>query len=500
MKKTRILHIGIIILGIIFILIPAFHTNIWFDESYSVAIANKSFSDIWTITGHDVHPPIYYWMLHIMYLIFGSHILIYRLFSVLSIAILGIIGYTHIKKDFGEKTGILFSFFTYFLPIMNTYAQEIRMYSWTCLIVTMMAIYGYRFYKNVKNKEEKNKIKNLCLFGLFSISSCYIHYYALVTAGLINLILLIYLIKNRKEAKKDLRNFLILAAIQILLYIPWMIFFVVQLKHVGGGFWIQLSLVGTTVDILSFQFKNQVDSNFMNDWKALAALIVSISVYVYLIVRAWKYKKNGDDIKPVMLSTGIYIGVILIILVVSMISPILYARYLLVMTGLYIFTLAFMFSKEKNKIIAGTICGITLILAILGNMQNVKENYNKENNEVYNYIKDEIKEDDIFLYSKIGNGGIIATYFPENKQYFMNLEHWGVEEAYKAYAPAMETKEDWEFLKDYKGRIWIIDDDSDAFYKNEDFFKEGITEIKEEKTFKVKYHNLTYKVMLVEKN
>ena len=500
MKKTKIVHIGIIILGIIFILIPAFHTNIWFDESYSVAIANKSFSEIWTITGHDVHPALYYWMLHIINLIFGSHILIYRLFSVLSIVLLGIIGYTHIRKDFGEKTGILFSFFTYFLPIMNTYAQEIRMYSWTCLIVTMMAIYGYRFYKNIKQKEEKNKLKNLCLFGLFSICSCYIHYYALVTAGLINLILLIYLIKNRKENKKDLRNFLILAVIQIVLYIPWMVFFVVQLKQVGSGYWIQLSLIGTTVDVLSFQFKNQVDGNFMNDAKALAALIVSIALYIYLIIKAYKLKNKGESLKPVALSTGIYIGVIVIILLVSMISPILYARYLLVMTGLYIFTLSFIISKEKNKIVAGIIISITLILAILGNIQNVKENYNKENSEVYDYISSEIKEDDILLYSKIGNGGIIATYFPNNKQYFMNLEHWGVEEAYKAYLPAMETKENWDFLEDYKGRIWLIDEDSNQLHQNDFFANENIRVLKEEKTFKVKYHNLTYKVMLFEKN
>lgn len=500
MKKTKIVHIGIIILGIIFILIPAFHTNIWFDESYSIAIANKSFSEIWTITGHDVHPALYYWMLHIINLIFGSHILIYRLFSALSIILLGIIGYTHIRKDFGEKTGILFSFFTYFLPIMNTYAQEIRMYSWTCLIVTMMAIYGYRFYKNIKQKEEKNKLKNLCLFGVFSICSCYIHYYALVTAGLINLILLIYLIKNRKDNKKDLRNFLILAVIQIVLYIPWMVFFVVQLKQVGGGYWIQLSLIGTTVDVLSFQFKNQVDSNFMNDAKALAALIVSIALYIYLIIKAYKLKNKGESLKPVALSTGIYIGVIAIILLVSMISPILYARYLLVMTGLYIFTLSFIISKEKNKIVAGIIISITLILAILGNIQNVKENYNKENSEVYDYISSEIKEDDILLYSKIGNGGIIATYFPNNKQYFMNLEHWGVEEAYKAYLPAMETKEDWDFLKDYKGRIWLIDEDSNQLHQNDFFANENIKVLKEEKTFKVKYHNLTYKVMLFEKN
>ena len=45
-KKENILHIALIILGTIFLLIPAFHNNIWFDESYSVAIVNHSFSEI----------------------------------------------------------------------------------------------------------------------------------------------------------------------------------------------------------------------------------------------------------------------------------------------------------------------------------------------------------------------------------------------------------------------------------------------------------------------
>ena len=159
MKKVKIsiknAHKIIIILGIIFILLAAFHEDIWFDESYSVAIANHSFSEIWTITGNDVHPPLYYWMLHIIELIFGSNVIIYRLFSVLAIAILGIIGYTHIRKDFGEKVGILYSFLTFFLPVMSTYSQEVRMYSWACLFVTIMSIYGYRIYRLIKENKGK---------------------------------------------------------------------------------------------------------------------------------------------------------------------------------------------------------------------------------------------------------------------------------------------------------------------------------------------------------
>ena len=109
MKKiknpNKILHISIIVLGIIFILLSAFHADIWFDESYSVAIAKHNFADIWNISGNDVHPPLYYWMLHIVWMIFGNNVTIFRLFSVLAIIILGILGYTHIRKDFGENVG-----------------------------------------------------------------------------------------------------------------------------------------------------------------------------------------------------------------------------------------------------------------------------------------------------------------------------------------------------------------------------------------------------------
>ena len=41
---TKYLHIAIIVLGSIFILFPSFHEGLWFDESYSVGMANHSFA------------------------------------------------------------------------------------------------------------------------------------------------------------------------------------------------------------------------------------------------------------------------------------------------------------------------------------------------------------------------------------------------------------------------------------------------------------------------
>lgn len=505
MKKTKILHIAIILIGIIFILLPAFHSSIWFDESYSVAIAKHNFIDIWNITGHDVHPALYYWGLHIIYLIFGNNIIAYRLFSVVAIIILGILGYTHIRKDFDEKTGILFSFFTYFLPIMCTYSSELRMYSWSCLLVALMCIYGYRFYREVKENKEF-KIKNLIIFGIFSICCCYIHYYALVTAGLINLMILIFLIlnlKNKREennklAKKELKAFLILAIIQVILYIPWIMFMLSQVNHVRSGFWIILGALNTTVEVLSFQFRRQLDTNFTMDFHTILALSAALLMYAYIGFKIYKLKKEKETIKPAILSMIGYIGVIAIVWLISKImTPILFARYLLVMTGLYIFTISYIMAKEKRRYITYIVCTIVLLLGILSNVEDLQINYSRTNLGPIEYIKEEIKKEDIIVYSNIGNGGVIAAYFPENKQYFLNFDHWDVEEAYKAYGPGMETVVSYDFLNKYNGRIWLIDSENMGLY--DDFPKEKTRVLKQTKRFDVKYHDYIYNVMLLEK-
>ena len=245
-KEMKKLHIIILIIGSLFVLASIFHTNIWFDEAYSVGMANQSLIDIWKIGGNDVHPVLYYWMLRIVSLLTGGSILAYRIFSAIPIILLGLIGFTHIRKDFGNKTGILFSFLCYFLPIMAVNANQIRMYSWAILIVTILAIYSYRIY--LGNSEKKNWI----IFGISSLASIYIHYYGLMAAGLINLFLLIYFIKNKKW--KELKNQIVIGIIQVALYIPWLIYLLAQMKHVSKGFWID-SEQNKLLQIVGFQME-----------------------------------------------------------------------------------------------------------------------------------------------------------------------------------------------------------------------------------------------------
>lgn len=475
----------IILIGIIFLLIPAFHSNIWFDESYSVAIANHSFSEIWTIGSHDVHPILYYWMLKIINIIFGENIIAYRIFSVLGIVTLGILGLTHIKKDFGKTAGLLFTFFSFFLPVMLNYALEIRMYSWTIVFVSLTAIYLYRF---IKQKD----LKNVILFGIFSLASCYMHYYALAAAGIMNLGLIIYIIRKKEKFSADIiKKFIIVEVAQVLLYLPWFVCFVMQALRVGSGFWITIEFPQILIDLVNFQYKGSLDQ--------LIPTIFAIALYAYILYIIIKNIRKKEKITEGLIPLGIYILVIIAMALVSRITPILYARYLFTITGLLMFTICYFLSKENNKLIIGIICGAIIIMSCNNLIENVEANYDKSNNEPIEYLKENLQNGDIMMYADMGNGGVVATKLDNTKQYFVNLGHWSIEEAYKAYAPQMgvvTTPEEAE--QQSKGRIFIIDTGDLKLYneiKNDNNYKTVSI-----KKFEAKYHNYTYNMVILEKN
>lgn len=489
--KILILNIIIIILGTIFISLGAFHTNIWFDESYSVAISNHGFSEIWNIGGNDVHPVFYYMMLKIVSLIFGNNILVFRLFSIVPIVILSILGITHIRKDYGERTGIIFSFLTLFLPIIAAYSSEIRMYTWVMLFVTITAIYANRIYKN------ELSIKNWVIFALFSLLSAYTHYYGLMFAGIINVILFIYLLKNRKGKNKDLKIFIIQAVVECLLYVPWLYYFIKQLTSVGGGYWIKLEFPDILYNVLGIQYMGSLSNIF--------GFCFAICLYIYLGFVIYRCKKERISVKNARNSLLLYVLIVFIAFLISLKSPILYPRYLMTITGLLIFFIADIMAKEKSKYITIEICIIIFVTSLISNINIINNNYDNTNMKQIKYLEENIKDDDIIVYSNIGNGSVFAVYFKDNKQYFYNGDHWNVEEAYKAYGPQMETVEDLDFLKDYKGRIWIIDSTDSSFYndkfKTDDYkvIDSKVIRTKYPSSFDTNYSGYEYNLILIEK-
>lgn len=481
-------HMVVIVVGIIFVSLGAFHSNIWFDESYSVGLARHSLGEIWSIGGHDVHPILYYWMLRIVFLVTGGSIMIYRIFSVIPIAIMIIIGYTHIRKDFGEKTGFIFSFLSAFLPEMAVYAIEIRMYSWAILAVTILSIYAYRLMK-------RDSIKDWIIFGVSSLVSIYLHYYGLMCAGLINVILLIYLIV--KKRKKGIIFIISFGIIQALAYLPWLVNFVTQLSNVSNGFWIGFTFPKTLMELLSSQLAGYVKSSDYTD--LLVPTVFALELYGYMIYKTYQYVKDKQDLNPYKWSLIVYFAVIIsaIIITIVMKTSILYYRYLFVITGLYIFAVSFILGKEKNVVEIVSILSVIAILGVYNNVKMIKDNYDSSNYEPMNYIQENIKDGDNIVFSNLGGGFVAAIHFVDNQVYFYNPENWGVEEAYKAFGPNYETCVTKEFVENCPNRVWVIDDINGSAY--EELFKDKDYKKVSEKEFFTKYHDYNYKITLIEK-
>ena len=481
-------HIAVIVIGIIFVSLGAFHNNLWFDESYSVGLARHTFGEIWSIGGHDVHPILYYWMLRIVYLITGGSIMAYRIFSVIPIALMIVLGYTHIRKDFGEKTGFIFSFLSAFLPEMAQYAIEIRMYSWAILAVTILAIYAYRLTK-------EDNTKNWIIFGLSSLASIYLHYYGLMAAGLINVFLLIYLIV--KKRKKGIIFIVSFGVIQGLAYLPWLVNFATQLSNVSGGFWIGFSFPKTPMELLSSQLAGYVKTS---DYTGLLVpTVLALELYAYMIYKTYKYAKAKENLNAFKWSVIVYFAVIVaaIIITVVMKTSILYYRYLFVVTGLYIFAISFILGKEQNKIEIISILSVIAILGVYNNIIMMKDNYDYSDQEPMKYLNKNVQEGDTIVYADFGGGSVVAVQFADNQVYFYNEDNWGVEEAYKAFGPNYEVAVTKDFIGNCSNRIWFVDNAYNSV-TDEVFEGTGYKKVSE-KDFFTKYHDYSYKIILLEK-
>lgn len=503
MKKLKNIHIVIIIAGIIFNSISIFHPNLWFDEAYSVGLANKSFADIWTIGGNDVHPILYYYVLHIIYLILNGLgvglngiIIGYRVFSAFCISMLGILGFSHIRKDFGEKTGALFSFFSYFMPVICIYTAEVRMYSLAILVVTILAIYAYRLAKN----GSETKIKDWAIFGISSLMCIYTHYYGLMAAGIINCILLFYLIKEKR--KKDIITIIVLGIIQAIAYIPWIMCFITQLKNVSKGFWIGFEFPKTIFQLFGTQFSGNL--------KDIIGFIFVIALYIYIIFKIFyskrikKTRSNEDEKKNdiyAIISIAIYFAVILaaVIITAVMKTSILYYRYLFVITGLFIFFISYYLSKENNKYFVLTICIITLVLAGISNYKQIKDAYEENNMTQISYLNENVKQDDVIVINEteLGTGTVIALNYTNNKQIYYNPSNWGVEAAYRAFGEQFSVCTNLDFLNECNGRIWVIDNENSDYYNKQ--FNNQDYQLISSKMIKTGYKGYVYNMILVEK-
>lgn len=178
----RKLFIGIVFCGTILYLLLLGGKYIWADEAYTFAILRHSYSEMCHITAGDVHPPLYYILLKFFIQPFGYSQAAAKVFSIVPYLMILIMGGIQTKKLFGKKVSFLFMGLFLLFPALLQYAVEIRMYSLAALFVFLCGVYAYRCY-------EINHLSDWCILLISGIGACYTHYFAMVSVGIIYLLL-----------------------------------------------------------------------------------------------------------------------------------------------------------------------------------------------------------------------------------------------------------------------------------------------------------------------
>ena len=129
---------------------------IWSDEAFSLNVIRGTYQNVIQSVAYDMHPPLYFitlkFFVETFSKIYSQPIIIAKIFSLIPLVILLIFGFTVIKKNYGLKSSFLFNIFMASMPEMTIYYAEIRMYSFSLMIITMSMVYTLLATKSNENK------------------------------------------------------------------------------------------------------------------------------------------------------------------------------------------------------------------------------------------------------------------------------------------------------------------------------------------------------------
>ena len=333
------------------------HQSIWFDEAYSILVAEHSWAEIVHLTSQDVHPPVYYWLLKAWMMLFGSSELSLRgmsaLFLGLSVVATGLL----LRKFFGAKAALQALPFLVFAPYLLRYGFEIRMYA-LCSLIGVVATYILVIARD-EEQIKKRRLLYLIYALLVALGIYTLYFMALLwIAHLVWLISMAFI-----DYRRDKIIYPVIAySLAFLMFLPWLPVF---LSKTNGG---TLSPVTSHLDLenlyglMTFIFLSRPPWDAMGVSMVIVASIVL--AILYLSRQGWRKASEKERQYVVLLAMHFLIPV-LILVVVTHYRAFYIERYTAhVVIGLYacVGSLAALAGREKPQRSQLAASGIILVL------------------------------------------------------------------------------------------------------------------------------------------
>jgi len=155
--------------------------SLWNDEGTSVALAARSLEQITQGAAADIHPPLYYYLLHFWQQAFGQSERAVRALSVLSGVLLVFVTYLLGRRLRGAAVGLLAAFLAAISTFQIYYSQETRMYILAALLSAVSVYLLVLFVGRPTSAEAlttNGVIVLLVAWVVITAAAVYTHYFA----------------------------------------------------------------------------------------------------------------------------------------------------------------------------------------------------------------------------------------------------------------------------------------------------------------------------------
>lgn len=362
--------------------------SLWLDEAISVVVAKQSLSFAAHHAAADVHPPLYYILLH-GWVSLGDQEFLIRFpslfFDVMSVPLIYILG----SLLFDRKTGTLASSLLAVSPLHVRYSQEGRMYTLLGLCALISILSTLRF---LGTRHGKWLIANL----VFSTLAIYTHYQAAFIILFNNLIVIPTALRDRRFMVK----WLLSQASVVVAFSPWLSTLWNQISR-GGRVWIPFQPRG---DVLLSTWAAQFVGEWllphqMGMWNAV--MLAALSILALLLLSSTARGRQSSAILSAWILTGVLmpfvVSVRLNVFGPKYLMGVSFAGYLLLAGGLW--ALGKRWPAWALLLIIG--CGLPSLVALANYYWTPF--YQRENwRDAITYIEQQTTPDDVVAFEFYG--------------------------------------------------------------------------------------------------
>lgn len=443
----KILFIVSVMLFISLFLTPLNNIFIHTDERFTIDLIRLSFVDALKLTINDVHPPLYYFLLKIFYGIISTLGLsediffISKIFSMIPYAIILLISWIKIRKEYGMFTSGLFSFAL--ITMSGFYIQylTVRMYSWCLLFL----IIQFLIFKDVL---KNNDVKSWSYFTLLAIIGAYAHYFLLITSGLFYLIMFVNYYNNRvavSDFKSLIKYYACSITALIISLIPWMFVLIPQTIRARQ----QVNTVADSLDIVQvinyfsyhavYEYGPSYDIIFA---RIIAIVLLIILLYIFIKGFSTKYSENKIYLAS---GLGLYLLTMIVgVLILTITFKPLSTRYILPVIGVFWLSAAIVIDKIDNRKLFTIVLIMIVILAGLSLIKTIEKTpyWMEEANNETDILEELNDKNNIIIYA---NDYYYACYHDDLDKtmgYATRKLRWSFEDDYKVQKNISKIIED----------------------------------------------------------